>query len=214
MSHRTRWLSFSIALVSMGLVIGIAVSTGVAQAPPTPPTAEPATTSPGQSPAPVPVPFQAFGGRGVDQAPLALQAALPRLPFRARLPDFLPSGASLYHVTAELVGADNKYGVLDLGYIGSGSPKEQVALHIFETNQPIEKKPVPEHLKENKSLTIGSDVWTYLLLSYEQPDGSTLRTHVLFRTLEDGVYISLAIGAGAAPEATLEELKKVIFSLR
>ena len=219
MSHRTRWLSFPIALVGVGLIIGVALGTVVAQGPttkpPTAPPTAPTAISPGQSPAPVPPPFQTLAGRGFDQAPLALQASLPRLPFRARLPDFLPSGVSLYHSTVQLVGADSKYAALDLGYIGSRSPEEQVALHIYETNQSLEEKKLAlQHVTENKPLTIGSDVWTYLLLSYEQPDGSTLRRHALSRTLEDGVYISLYIGAGTAPDATLDELKKVVLSLR
>ncbi len=209
MSSAFRKLAFIFVILVITMIIVISANGITAQG--FPPTATPvATPRSGSQP---PVDFQTLVGKGFDQAPLALQASLPQLPFHARLPGDLPKGMKLFHSTVQIFGVDKKHGNLDLSYFDPATSGEQMTLHIYETNQSLEDKKSTQ-VSEIKSITIGSDVWSYRLLTYPQPGRSTLKLHNLYRTFEDGVYVDLDIHAGTAPDATLAELTKVVSSLR
>lgn len=209
MFNKRHLLGFAILIFVFGVIAGLMAGGVVAQGFPQPaiPVTSPASGDQ------LPIDFQTLVGRGADHAPLALQSSLGQLPFRAHLPDYLPQGLKLYRSTAQVIGTDGKYGNLDLYYTGTGTPAERIDLHIYQTNQSLESKK-SEKVAEAKSMQIRADVWSYRLLAYPQPDGTTFKLHNLSRTLDDGVYIDLDIRVGTAPEATLAELTKVVLSLR
>ncbi len=213
-----RWLVIGFGLLVIGIVLTILLITTKAPseviAQEFPPTLEPRRLS-------TPIleslaDFEAFNGRGPNQAPLALEAALPVLPFRARTPTYLPAGIRLYNVGSQLIGSDKRFGNLDLYYIGAGEDSHRIDLHLYQTNQLIEQSSPDEarkHWIQVKAINIAGSSWTYRLLSYPQPDGTTFQLHEVDRTLDDGVYLQADIRVGANAGATFSELVKVVSSL-
>lgn len=214
MSSKLHQVPLIIMILLLGTTIGVAANSIVVPDPLTlPPVATPlAVPTSDDRPS---TDFQVLIGHGTDEAPLALQSALLQLPFHARLPDYLPTGMKLYRSTAHFIGAERKEANLDVYYIGTGAPADRIDLHIYQTNQPLALEgKISEQTSEIKSMKIGSEVWSYQLLTYPQPDGTTFQLHNLRRLFEDGVYVDLDIRVGAAPQVTLAELIRIVSSLR